>query len=343
MIARLLAPLTHLLEERDVELVLVDVGARNGIGELPHLAPFVRAVGFEPNPAEFDKLVSGETDVARRLGIRPLPYREVRYLPYACGRAEGRAAFHVTPGPGAAGMLEPDLERLGEIVWKGRSFPDSLADEIYRGFETIEVAVRRLDDVAEELELDHVDYLKVDVEGYEHDVLVGARELLPRVGVIRVETFFVPLLKAQKLFSDVDVLLREHGFELLRYEIDPAQIAYKARTSPVEAIHDRRFPDPHGQAIAADAIYVNRAVRDPDRVLAQAAVLLERDYVDEALHLLRKGNAVSDEKFLSLLANVQIDGPSVRLRAAGYRTVDRAVAVAQRGAQALRRLRSWRG
>ncbi|MHB8694015.1 MAG: FkbM family methyltransferase [Solirubrobacteraceae bacterium] len=335
MIPRLLPPLQRLLSERDVEIVLVDVGARNGVGELPHLASRTRAVGFEPNPAEFDKLVRGETDVILTLGIDPIPYRDLVYLPYALGKVSGRAPFHVTPGAGAAGMLEPDLARLDEIVWKGRRRGGTLGDEVYRGYETIEVDVRRLDELAVELDLEYVDCLKIDVEGFEHDVLEGAGTMLSRVGVVRVETFFVPVLKGQRLFADTDTLLRANGFELLRIEIDPAQVVYKERTAPVEELHDPRLADPHAQLLAADAVYVNRHLVDPARVLAQAAVLLEREYVDEALHRLRLAEEFRDDPFLDLLEHVRIDSPSMRLRGAGYRAIDAGVTLAQRLSGAL--------
>lgn len=314
----------------------MDVGARNGVTEVGQLARFVRAHGFEPNPTEFVKLQSGRTDAFLVHGVAPPPYRELTYWPFALGNRRGRSGFTVTPVPGSAGILPPDLERMREIVWKGRSYLRTLADDVFAGYETIEVELRTLDDFAQEHALDHVDYLKIDVEGSEYEVLEGTRALLPRTGVIRVETCFVPMRKGQKLFSHVDLLLREHGFDLLRYEIDPAQVGYKQRLTPVEDLHDSRVPDPHGQALCCDAIYVNREISDPDRSLAQAAVLLSRDYVDEALHVLRTRANVNDEHFLELLRRVQVAGPSVTLRRAGYRAVDRIVRLLQSGARAIR-------
>lgn len=66
-------------------------------------------------------------------------------------------------------------------------------------------------------------------------------------------------------------------------------------------------------------------------------MLLARDYVDEALYVLRTIAGVEDEAFLELLQTVQVAGPSVRLRRAGYRTVDRAVRSLQLAARGVRR------
>ncbi|MDE0857068.1 MAG: FkbM family methyltransferase [Candidatus Poseidoniaceae archaeon] len=44
--------------------------------------------------------------------------------------------------------------------------------------EHIDVDVKRLDALAKELEVNHINFLKIDVEGFEVDVLLGAQELL---------------------------------------------------------------------------------------------------------------------------------------------------------------------
>lgn len=151
----------------------------------------------EPNPAEYAKLQSGQTDAFLVHRIPAPPYRELTYWPFALGNRRGRTAFHVTPGPGAAGILEPDLERMREIVWKGRRYRTTLADETLAGYETIDVELRILDDFAQEHGLDHIDYLKIDVEGSEYEVLEGAQTMLPRTGVIRAEVRFVPMRKGR--------------------------------------------------------------------------------------------------------------------------------------------------
>src|SRR5688500_9822419 len=103
MIKELRPHAERLLRERAVELTFVDVGARNGVLELRDVAPFVRAWGFEPNPDEFEKLVTGNTDLARIGNVRPPAYRSLEYRQVALGDRNGTTEFYVTPGPGAAG------------------------------------------------------------------------------------------------------------------------------------------------------------------------------------------------------------------------------------------------
>ena len=68
------------------------------------------------------------------------------------------------------------------------------------------------------------------------------------MGVIRVEVCFIPFRKDQKLFSDVDVLLRPYDFDLLRYEIDPHQIAELRRIGFVRCAFFLRVKDLSGKA-----------------------------------------------------------------------------------------------
>jgi FkbM family methyltransferase len=276
----------RLLEARGLELTFVDVGARNGVLELGDLAPWTVAYGFEPNAEKYAKLVSGRTD-ASLLGVVAPPFRRLTYLPYALGDHDGPETLYITRGPGAVGVLEPDVERLREIHWRGRGFERSMGDDILTVVRTETVELRALASVAREHGIRHVDYLKIDVEGYEHQVLTGAGDLLDATGLIRVEVCFIPFRRGQRLFSDVDLLLRRHGFDLLRYELTAGQIGYKERSRAFTIGPTLGFPDPYGQPLSADAIYVNRALRDPERLVAQAAVLIEKGYLDEALFVLR--------------------------------------------------------
>ncbi len=296
------SPVRELLKSNDVTLKFVDIGSRNGIIELANVAHFVDAYGFEPNPEEYKKLISGKTDAAI-YGIKSPKYNSISYSPYAVGEVNGKHPFYITHGPGAAGMHEPDLDRLSEIRWKGKTYPKTMAEDL-KVDEVVDVEVKTLATFAHEKKLDYVDYLKIDVEGAEYEVLKGAGDLLNNVGVIKVEVCFIPMRKKQKLFSDVDLLLRKFGFDLLRYEISPAQIGLKERTAPWSFGPTVGFPERFGQAVQADAVYVNRSILDKKRNIAKAAVLLEKNYIDEALFVLRRQAKINEpEEFLSMLQN----------------------------------------
>ena len=59
----------------------------------------------------------------------------------------------------------------------------------FRKIEPVEVDVVTLDGIADTLSLDYVDLVKCDTQGFEPEVLSGARKLLGenRIGLLRLE------------------------------------------------------------------------------------------------------------------------------------------------------------
>jgi FkbM family methyltransferase len=340
MYPALLPHLRRVLADAGTTITFVDVGARNGVLDLASVADFTVAYGFEPNPAEFEKLERGTTDAAQ-IGIRPPPYRSLRHFPYALADVDGELPFYVTRAPGSSGLLEPNLERLREITHMATRYVPDLGTETHEVVEVTTVPVRTLATFAREAALEHVDYLKLDVEGSEHAVLEGAGDLLERVGVIRTEVHFIPWRKEEKLFSHVDLLLRGRGFDLLRYEVDPGHVGYKERSGASVFGPVVGYADLYGQPQMADAIYVNRELSDPARALAQAAVLIDRNYLDEALFVLKRKTDVRDAELLRLLRDYRHTRFHHRLLRAGLALREGAVAARSPLATA-RRIRGWR-
>lgn len=77
------------------------------------------------------------------------------------------------------------------------------------------VPVRRLDDIVAELGLAGPYGLKIDVEGFELDVLKGAANILSQVEFIITEASIKRRFVNGSRFSDLVALLRQHDFELL--------------------------------------------------------------------------------------------------------------------------------
>lgn len=121
---------------------IVDVGASNISAEIPSYdrllgSGLARLTAFEPNPAEFSRLVSDDTR---------------RYLPYAIGSG-GSADLHITVSPGFCSTLKPN-DRINAFI---QSFAKLSAVTSRQTIET-----RRLDDLAE---VERIDFLKIDIQG----------------------------------------------------------------------------------------------------------------------------------------------------------------------------------
>jgi FkbM family methyltransferase len=81
----------------------------------------------------------------------------------------------------------------------------------------ITLPMTRLDDVLKELKIEGPAFLKLDVQGYEIEVLKGAREAMKTSEVIQLEVSIIPYNKSVPLFDEVVRFMKEHGF--LVYDI----------------------------------------------------------------------------------------------------------------------------
>jgi hypothetical protein len=79
------------------------------------------------------------------------------------------------------------------------------------------VPLERLDHLAQSfVEGSKKPFLKIDVQGFEDQVLRGATKILPKLAGIQVELSFIPVYEGQKLFPEMISLITEMGFVLYR-------------------------------------------------------------------------------------------------------------------------------
>lgn len=209
-----------------------------------------RIIGFEPVKAECDKL---NAKVKARGSTNEL------YLPYAVGDGS-RRTFHICNKAMTSSLYEPNTRLL-------KLFQN--LEELVRVVSTEEMDSKRLDDLPEVAE---TDFMKLDIQGAELDVLRGATNLLKRVVVISTEVEFVPLYKDQPLFADVDAFLRGQGFLLHSL---PGMMGRAFKPMQNGANLNQMF----NQALWAQVTYVKDFTKldtlDPDQLLRLAVILHE--------------------------------------------------------------------
>jgi len=169
---------------------IVDVGANPIDGDPPYKAMLAAGLcevtGFEPQAHALAKLEQKKSP------------RE-RYLPYALGDGTQRT-LHVCELEGMTSLLEPDPAHLALF----NLFP--IWGQVKQ---QIPLTTRKLDDVAE---IAAMDFLKMDVQGGERDVLAHGKTRLKDAVVVQSEVSFVPLYKHQPPFGEIDLALRDQGF-----------------------------------------------------------------------------------------------------------------------------------
>ena len=169
---------------------VVDIGANPIDGDPPYKAMLAAGLcdvtGFEPQPAALRRLEQAK-------GPRE------RYLPYAVADGTERM-LHVCALEGMSSLLVPDPDHLALF----NLFPTWGTVK-----ERIPVKTRKLDEITE---IGTVDFLKMDVQGAEREVLAHGQAKLKDSVAIQTEVSFVPLYKDQPSFGEMDLALRDMGF-----------------------------------------------------------------------------------------------------------------------------------
>jgi FkbM family methyltransferase len=180
-------------------------------------------IGFEPDPKACSALnAAGQTRHS--------------YFPFAIG-AGGPATLYETAFPLSSSLYKPNTKLVNRFTNLGK-----LLEVVH----THKVETHRLDDV---VGADEIDFLKLDVQGAELDVLRGAERLVPATLVIQTEVEFLPIYENQPLFADVDRHLRARGFQLHRFG-DLKRPLYTPIADSTQALSD------FSQLMWSDAVYV---------------------------------------------------------------------------------------
>ena len=188
-------------------IVVFDVGARSGFGLLNNLSSKLDVYCFEPEPTSFQEL---QTFYAEHN-----PFNTIQLLNIALCNTNGEATLHLTKHLDMCSLLEPDVEQFKrefQQVPNSQNWFDSLML-----LEKINVKTERIDDFALKNKISNIDFLKIDTQGTELEVLKGAEHYLTskKISVIKVEASLANMYKNQAFFKDVDAFLREKGYIFL--------------------------------------------------------------------------------------------------------------------------------
>lgn len=209
--------LRHLWLQQSGVQCIFDVGANQGqfATQIRRYFPHTDIYSFEPIDACFNSL-------QQRFQSDP----NFKVFQYAVGDENTETTFHVNESSPSSSLLKMQPAHY-------QNFPGTQ--------KTVEqkVSVRTLDSLFPDWPADKKILLKIDVQGFEYQVLKGASELLRHVEVILAEVMFEALYESQSTFDQLKDLLREHGFRF--------HGQYDQELSPI-----------NGKPIFADLIFVRK-------------------------------------------------------------------------------------
>ncbi len=187
------SPLAKVFE--DAPIRFVDVGARGGVHELvAPIAGCTEVLAFEAEPEEAERL-------SKELNDPDSPWRNVVVQPVALAADNGSKTLYETTAPTNSSLRPTNdvyVDRYNLEKWKVASeFP---------------LETQSLDNVLDKMrQTDWGDFIKIDTQGTEYEILEGARKTLQNASLVVCEVSFLELYVGQKLFSDIEILLRDQG------------------------------------------------------------------------------------------------------------------------------------
>jgi len=165
-----------------------------------------------------------------------LGFRRHRFYPQAIGRGHEMRTLYVTHNPACSSLYEPNVQDMHRFLECG-SFFEVLERE------TVETV--GLDAWCKDAGLPGADFLELDTQGSELDILLGCKDLLANsILGLKVEVEFYPLYIGQALFSDIDNYLRlldYYLFDLSRYRLRRAYIKTRGSFSGGMLFTSRMF------------------------------------------------------------------------------------------------------
>lgn len=172
--------------------VILEAGAHIGVDTIEMMSFWPKCIvhAFEPVPNLFHKLTQNTC-----------AFDNVHCYPLALSDKNGTARFYVSAGTSDASssLLEPkDHLLIHQTVY----FPT-----------IIDVQTITLDDWAEIHSIDHIDFMWLDMQGYEFTMLKASPKILKTVQVLFIEASYQELYVGTALFPEVRAWLEEQGFQ----------------------------------------------------------------------------------------------------------------------------------
>lgn len=172
---------------------IIDVGANVGQYAFATHTFYPDAIihSFEPVPETFAKLK-----------VNTCKIEKINVYSCALGDSEGTIEFYQNEHSHASSALEVSSEQKKEMPTTGN-------------YKKIVVPIYKLDDFNFNAPVLRPTLLKLDVQGFEKQVLLGGEIFLKEVDYLLLEMSFIPMYNNEPLFDEMHQFIKDKGFKLV--------------------------------------------------------------------------------------------------------------------------------
>ena len=180
-----------LLQKRHLDLI-IDVGSNKGQFTFASKIyfPNVTIISFEALKSEFKKYINLISS-----------FKKINAYNYALGNIKKITKMNIASSPDSSSLLEMNDLQIKEF--------GTYETKLYE-----EIEVRRLDEWLDQIKSFKSILMKIDVQGFELEVLKGSKQVLKYIDYLYIEASSVELYKNQPLIENIKDFLFKEGFFL---------------------------------------------------------------------------------------------------------------------------------
>jgi len=242
---------------------LIDIGCAGGIDEVWHqFGGRLRAIGVDPNVDEIKRL----RDAEKLKGVQYLAAFAGLPADHPFQKVKGdRSPWSRNPWARLSTAKSIELLRQKELTSQQRTKANLWQDvELAEKAETV-----FLPEYLEQHDVGSVDFLKIDVDGADFDILNSFDTALDTLGVLAAGlevNFFGSDHPADHTLHNTDRFMKAHGFELFSLTVRH----YSMAALPAQYVYSLPAQTLEGRIIQGDALYFRDLASPENAELAKA-------------------------------------------------------------------------
>lgn len=218
------------------------MGARNGYRSFPRVQGLEHefiSVMYEATQDDNDRILYR----GGKLGTK-----ETILVNSCVGKSNETVLFNLNQDPYTSSFLPLNPKHAN--LYSDQNTRDYVLSEAALTVKQESMTTASLDELGQSLALPHCDFLSLDTQGSELDILIGAEVTLQKCVGLQLEVAFTEVYEGQPLFGDIDAFLRSKGFVFIKFkefqEYAPLVTGVESRGEKMQVFADAiyfRSPD----------------------------------------------------------------------------------------------------